>query len=272
MAELSFRRFIRSKRRIEKAIDFVLQRLLLPVDYFKFLVQQPQQFGKRLEILRKFRHIHKAVPCAHLEAEALYIADSILRIPLSLRGDIIECGTYKGGGTCKLSIVAKLTGRRLFACDSFVGLPEPKPFDKIHVHCDGTRETYQRGDYSASVDEVCANLEKYGEPDVVTLVPGWFQETLPLLKQKRFVLVFIDVDLYESIICCIENLWPVLQKGCRFFTHEAQSMLTVKAFQDMEFWKVRMGMNTPPIFVGAKRGLGITKKFLGYIRKPITPL
>jgi hypothetical protein len=229
-------------------------------------MKRPEQITARYIILKKFRQIHKCLPCAHSEVELLHIADEILRVPSNVKGDIIECGVWKGGSTCKLSIVAKMTRRKLIACDSFEGLPEPEEHDRVHVHSNGYVEIYKKGDFASSIEEVKANLHKFGEPESVELVKGWFNETLPKLRNRRAILVFIDVDLQESIKCCLENLWPILVKEGKFFTHEAHHTLTAKLLTDKNFWK-NLGEVTPPKFIGALRGLGKLEPCLGYLQK-----
>ena len=245
-------------------MNFLVNQILLIGEQLKFLIRHPSQLRQRIWILRKFKVIHKNVTCVHSEAELLHIADEILTIPL--KGDIIECGVYKGGGTCKLSIIAKLTGKKLYACDSFKGLPKPSKIDEKHTQLNGTKRIYHEGDYLGTIDEVHQNLVRYGELGVVELVPGWFDETLPRIRGKKFSLVFIDVDLQGSIITCIENLWPSLQKGGKFFTHEAHHLLTIKAFTDKAFWKQKLGVTTPKFF-GAGKGISKTKPCLGYLLK-----
>lgn len=250
----------------EKLIFYISPKVRLYLYFIRFLMKHPKQITRRYSILKRFRYIHKCLPCAHSEAELLHIADEILKVPSSVEGDIIECGVWKGGSTCKLSIVAKMVGRKLVACDSFEGLPEPKDHDKVHVHSNDMIEAYKKGDYAASMEEVEANLRKFGEPEVVELVKGWFHETLPNLRNRRAILVFIDVDLQESIKCCLENLWPILVKGGKFFTHESQHILTVELLTDKNFWK-NLGEGVPPKFIGALRGLGKLEPCLGYLQK-----
>lgn len=258
------------RRALLSLCAYVANPFRLRAAYLRYALRStsPKQIRQRIEVLRRFKTIHQAVHCATSEDELFFIADEILRIPSDREGDIIECGVYKGGSTCKLSVVAKLMGRRLIACDSFSGLPEPKDFDTKHVLSNGSVAIYKKGDYLSTMDEVRANLQQFGEPDAVELVQGYFQDTLPLLKEKKFALVFIDVDLYESVICCIENLWPALQPGCRFFTHEAPHLLTVQAFTDKDFWRNRFGIE-PPVFVGGGTGLGRLKRVLGFVEKPL---
>jgi len=232
--------------------------------FLAFFIKSPRQLHQRIHILKRFRKIHRSVTCVHSEAELLRLADEILRNKID--GDIIEAGVYKGGSTCKLSIAAKLTGRQLYACDSFEGLPELGTVDKVHFHSNGKDEKYHKGDYRGTMDEVNKNLKNYGEPSAVKLIPGWFNKTLPSMKNKKFALIFIDVDLYDSIVTCLENLWPPLQNGCKFFTHETHHLLTIKAFSDKTFWQKNFGIN-PPEFLGAGKGLSRLEPCLCYIKK-----
>ena len=225
--------------------------LHLRLERFRFLARLPNQRRIRAEVLNRYEAIHQAVPCLHREGEMLCIADEILSIHHSLEGDIVECGVYKGGSTAKLSIVAKLTGRKLVACDSFSGLPTPGR-DEKH---------FKQGNFSATIDEVRNNIANFGEPDSVEIVPGWFQETLPRLRNRKFVAIIEDADLYQSVLCCIENLWPALQPGCKMFTHEL-SHPAIQAYTDRAFWLSKFGYAPPPL---SRMGI---KPSLAYIEKP----
>ena len=164
---------------------------------------------------------------------------------------------YRGGATCKLSILAKLMGRKLLACDSFSGLPMPGEDEKVH---------FKQGAYLGTLNEVRDNIACFGEPDSVEIIPGWFHETLSRLKDRKFIAIFEDADLYESVCCCIENLWPALQPGCKMFTHEVPYAPALKAYADQDFWLHKFGHPPPPLVpIGVKRGIG---ENLGYIQRP----
>jgi len=250
------------------AADNIISFFFTIAGYLAFLVRprSHSSLHQRIEILRRFFMIHRSIHCAHQEIELLFIADEILSIPAVVDGDIIECGVYKGGSTCKLSIVAKVAGRQVIACDSFQGLPEPRDFDAIHICRNGKKYVFEEGDWLGTVEEVRSNLKCYGEPNLVSIVPGWFYETLPNLRHRKFACIFIDVDLYDSIICCLQNLWPGLQVGCKLFMHEADCELTIKALTDCNFWETNFGI-IPPKFNGAERGLRPSMRQLGYIEK-----
>ena len=58
------------------------------------------------------------------------IALKILETPPDVEGAIMECGTFKGGCAANLSIIAKITNRKLLIYDSFEGLPESVEGDR----------------------------------------------------------------------------------------------------------------------------------------------
>src|SRR6478672_5630594 len=51
----------------------------------------------------------------------LAMALKILETPPDVEGDVVECGTWKGGSAVNLSLVCRLTGRKLRIFDSFEG-------------------------------------------------------------------------------------------------------------------------------------------------------
>lgn len=235
--------------------------------FFKFIIKNPKQTIQRYKVFKRFRNIHRSVTCGHSEAELLHIADEILKVPSRVKGDIIECGVWKGGGTCKLSVVARMTGRKLIACDSFEGLPDPTGHDRRRVGRNGRVKPYKKGDFTGSIEEVKANLRQFGEIECVEFVKGWFYDTLPKLRNRRAVLIFIDVDLQESIRSCVENLWQILVQECKFFVHEARDALIIKLLNSRSLWK-KIGEESIIKFKGAGRGLGPLESDLGYLQKP----
>lgn len=53
-----------------------------------------------------------------------------------------------------------------------------------------------------------------GVPNV-TLVPGWFEDTVPNYDwPERLSLVHFDADLYSSTMTCLKAIGPYLKPGC----------------------------------------------------------
>jgi len=104
--------------------------------------------------------------------------------------------------------------------DSFEGLPEPtaedgilrKPqgkdkssWDLAKGYCLGTQE---------EVEDLLFNEFGFNR-DKVHLVKGWFQDTLPVYRDRvgDIAVLRIDGDWFESTRCCLENLYDNVVKG-----------------------------------------------------------
>jgi len=85
----------------------------------------------------------------------LAMALKILETPPEVVGDVIECGTWKGGSAANLSLVCRIVGRRLKIFDSFEGLPAGESGDREAHH-------YRSGDYCGTLEEVRRNIRRYG--------------------------------------------------------------------------------------------------------------
>ena len=124
-------------------------------------------------------------------------------------GDVIECGSFKGVSAAMLSWACKHLGRRLKVADSFNGLP---------ATIDGD-EHYRSGDYAGSMDEVRRTIRAFGCEDVVSYVPGYFEESLPFVREP-LALIWADVDLRTSMESVLTWLMPQLVEGGAFLSDE----------------------------------------------------
>src|SRR5262245_19686023 len=83
-------------------------------------------------LIRMYRNRFRIVTASGLLDQIVMVTE-ILRIPRGLPGVIVECGSYQGGSTTNLSLIAALVGRTLHVFDSFAGLPDPSPIDELHT-------------------------------------------------------------------------------------------------------------------------------------------
>jgi hypothetical protein len=204
--------------------------------------------------------------------EHLTMATSVLSVPKSVDGSVVECGSYKGGSTANLSLVCDLCDRELMVFDSFEGLPEPSKIDQAHVLID-TREihTYSKGALCGTLDEVRENISRYGKIERCNFHVGYFEETLPRFDEKA-VFIFLDVDLRSSLESCVTSLWALLQNGCYLYTHEAPHIEIASLFFDYEWWRDKFASDAPGL-IGAGNGLGLIphpgsyKSAIGYTVK-----
>ncbi len=133
-----------------------------------------------------------------------------------IAGDVIEAGCFRGGQCVLMSGVLKALGaleRRIFAADSFSGLPEPDrglaPDDAI-MH----RVLKSIGGFAASAEEVRGALRRYDLLDErVEIIAGWFRESLPRAPITWLALIRLDATFYQSTRDALEVLYPKLSPG-----------------------------------------------------------
>jgi hypothetical protein len=219
---------------------------------------------QKADFVYRARRAQRAIPTASTYLEHVAMATSILQVPPSQAGVVMECGCFKGGSTASLSLACRLTGRRLLVFDSFAGLPEPADDDAAHyVPMDRVRHTYARGAFSATLDEVRDNVGRYGALEVCEFRPGFFEETLPQLDEPC-VFAFVDVDLTSSLQHCVEAIWPRLGDGCELWTHEAHHAEIATHFFDDAWWQRTLGTGAPGL-IGAGSGIRLST----HMRTPI---
>jgi O-methyltransferase len=236
--------------------------LLPPSSIFvrRFLHAKRGTLLQKINLLRRLRRNMKAVPSASGLLEQLFMITKLLN--LDEPGVIVECGSYKGGSAVNLSLACELIGRQLLICDSFAGLPRPSDEDRTHSTIDGMTDDYEEGWWCGSLEEVRSNIAKYGCVRCCSFVPGYFQDTLPQLKEP-VAFAFCDVDLTDSLRVCLKYLWPLLVGGGVLFTHEAIQREIFSVFDDEEWWRLNLGC-APPGLVGGGSGLGIYPTESGY--------
>lgn len=223
----------------------------------------------KVSLIRAIRRNTRSITSATGWMEHLLLVTQVLSLPQDLPGDIVECGCFHGSSTSSLSLACAMTNRRLIVCDSFEGLPEVKADDAVHVsEAMGRFETYRKGQYAASLESVKDTVSRFGNLGVCEFVRGFFDVSLRAFSRPA-AMIFLDVDLHESLRTCLKHLWPCLSDYGFLYTHEATQLKFVSLFFDREFWNSELGCE-PPGLVGAGCGLptGIGHgSGLGYAQK-----
>lgn len=132
------------------------------------------------------------------------------------RGGIYaECGVYRGGTL--LGVAHKLKtlhakGWHLVGFDSFEGFPELVQEDALP---DGSfHPNAKKGFFSdTSYEAVNARVRALGFEREITLVKGYFDATLEAWSDKRFTVVHLDCDIYQSYVTCLNFFYPRLEPG-----------------------------------------------------------
>jgi O-methyltransferase len=184
----------------------------------------------------------------------LAMALKLFETPPEVTGDVIECGTWKGGSAANLSLTCRIVGRKLRIFDSFEGLPEGDALDREAKH-------YNKGDWAGTLDEVRRNIQKYGAPECCEFVRGWFKDTLPQLNSP-VVLAFLDVDLEASLDTCVRYIYPNLTSSGHIFIDEVISTDYCAIFYSERWWRENFN-RTPPGLIGAGVGLALGEFYIG---------
>lgn len=222
-----------------------LHRLVLGLPtYVRFIIEPRPALPlvARVRLMRRIHRVSHRLQCAHDEVEAVAMIRSILDIPASVDGVIVEAGCFKGGSSAKLSLAAELTGRKLVIFDSFAGIPANEETHGPTGHQGPV--AFEPGTYAGAFDEVRANIAREGAIDSCEFIKGWFDDTMPHFR-RPVAMIFLDVDLASSTRTCLKHLYPLLQPGCVLYTHDAELMRVQEVFADTPFWRDEVGVAVP---------------------------
>ncbi|HEY1559403.1 MAG TPA: TylF/MycF/NovP-related O-methyltransferase [Caulobacteraceae bacterium] len=123
----------------------------------------------------------------------------------SVDGDIVELGCNEGQTSVLIARIMSQfkTDKTLHVFDSFEGLPTP-------ADADGT--FLGGGQLKAKEEILLGNFRRYDllQPRIIK---GWFEDTLSIHLPGQISFAHLDGDLYESIFCSLENVYPRLSPG-----------------------------------------------------------
>lgn len=251
--------------RIWKKVVMLLSTPIILSEYFNSETGREYRVGffAKLKLARKIASNRRKITTASHFLEHLVMATQILKVPPSVEGVVVECGTFKGGSASSLSLVCALCDRQLEIFDSFQGLPAPADSDKEHLLVRAHEvHSYAEGALCGTLEEVRRNISKYGALNCCNFNVGYFDQTLGKFSRKC-ILVFLDVDLVGSLETCLRHLWPLLQDGCCLFTHEAHHAEISAFFFREPWWQTNLGAQAPGL-IGAGAGLGLLPSAGGF--------
>lgn len=214
--------FLRNKLRsigpLRRSVRALKKRILLP--------QRLRELRTVLKLSFRVHLDEKAIASDYLFSlkvtdrqcgQVLLIEDALELITRNnINGALVECGVYTGGASAYMLRSALRNYRKdlpdYFGFDSFEGMPHPTPEDGsvdwfIKEEKDG--KLIGTDVNVASIDHVRAYLSETGYPErKINLIKGWFQESLPRLKDQigPIAILRLDGDFYESTKVCLEQL------------------------------------------------------------------
>jgi O-methyltransferase len=211
---------------------------------FRFLrnTKTGVSFATRIGIVKTYYATSAHIDCPHTPGEILSYIETILTLPNSIPGCVVEAGCFKGGSTAKFSVAAKLAHRELVVFDSFEGIPENTEDHASTPH----GSNFDKGAYAGSLDEVKANISRFGEIEACRFIKGWFEDTLPHFREP-IAAIYLDVDLVSSTRTCLKYLYPLLEPHGLLYSQDGHLPLVCDLFDDEAFWEREVGAKQPVV-------------------------
>lgn len=151
---------------------------------------------------------------------------------LSENVNVVECGVFNGGTLMPVTKFSAPLAKQvsITGIDSFQGFPDKVPnpidtfktfeeqllageitqdyFNKAKERCFAKQEVLDKNYF----DRVTTNIFDFASKYNVNLIKGYFQDVLPLYNQPIDVL-YLDCDLYDSYLTCLNNLYDNIVEG-----------------------------------------------------------
>jgi O-methyltransferase len=128
-------------------------------------------------------------------------------------GDFIEAGVWRGGACIFMRgylAAHEMTGRKVWAADSFEGLPKPSLPQDAGYDFSAERMPI----LAVALEDVKENFRRYGLLDSqVGFIKGWFKDSLYRASLGKLAIARLDGDLYESTMDSLKALYDKLASG-----------------------------------------------------------
>jgi O-methyltransferase len=133
---------------------------------------------------------------------------SLVEQSQKLEGAILEVGVWRGGTGSLIATKANLCGisDNVYLCDTFTGVVKASGSDTAYSNGNG-----EHSDTSKKlVEKLISRLDLKN----VQILQGIFpDDTSRFIKETKFRLAHIDVDIYQSAKDVLEWVWPKMVSG-----------------------------------------------------------
>lgn len=167
-----------------------------PYGYFTYSPWFEEWFQAKYNLIKDYTCVKE---------DRCYMLYRFCQTCMRLPGDIAECGVYRGGTAALLSstlVEGGVKDKQLHLFDTFAGMP---------TTADKDPSSHQQGDFGDTSLEHVKNLLR--DYPFVTFNPGFIPKTLDAVKDRKFAMAHIDVDLYQSTKDAFEFFYPRIVAG-----------------------------------------------------------
>lgn len=136
-----------------------------------------------------------------------------------IKGDIVECGVWRGGSMMIIALMLKALGdesRSLYLYDTYEGMPDPTENDIDYAGVSASEQLANTAKgqgmwCEASIEDVQRNVLSTGYPSQqIHFIKGRVEETIPENLPNRLALLRLDTDWYASTKHELTHLYPIL--------------------------------------------------------------
>ena len=143
----------------------------------------------------------KIKPFSLLDKDRLFMLWQFVKQAKVFPGAMAQVGVFRGGSAKLVSIAKKENSEPLYLFDTFEGMPDVDPSVDLH----------KKGDFkNTSLEGVQKIFE--GEKNVI-FCKGFFPATVDKVHSDKFSFVYIDVDIYKSVLDSLNFFYPKLVTG-----------------------------------------------------------
>jgi hypothetical protein len=196
--------------------DPVIKRLMVAAGYYRFRTRLASKgtFVRDLDLYRplyspwdgdpRFLNYYDEVRKHTLvDRQRCWILLQFMRQALALPGCFAEFGVFRGGTALLAAQILRdgKDGRALHLFDSFAGMPKTSE-----------GEAFDAGDFSQTSEaRVRALIEPVRSNTVIHA--GYIPQTFAGLEIEHLAFAHVDVDLYQSVLDCVQFIYPRLVPG-----------------------------------------------------------
>jgi len=162
------------------------------------------------EELKWYNKMHYVLKDSQESIDVAHVCKFILERE-NVEGDILELGVEFAGFSVVIADFLKRIGskKHLYGCDTFEGFP----YDDLQggeLAQQNKMGTSMGLDYESAIKKI----RDFNSENKVTLLKGMFEETLyQKLGDKKFSVVFMDCNLYQSTKFALEFSYPRVSQG-----------------------------------------------------------
>jgi len=133
---------------------------------------------------------------------------------LSVHGEIIELGVWRGATTRRIGAVMKKSGvdKKIYACDSFEGFGTDTITNEDTSLFRSANRLKKKFTAAGDVPKVLEQF--FGHYKIKGFcIEGFFSNSLKAIEGEKFCFAHVDCDAYSSHVDCLNFIYPRLSPG-----------------------------------------------------------